>query len=36
MVDVDLKFSSLEMRVNINCDKVGIMGVIVCDIVEIL
>ena len=36
MADVDLKFSSPEMRVNINRDKAGTMGVSVRDIGEIL
>lgn len=36
MADVDLKFSSPEMRVNINRDKAGSMGVNVRDIAETL
>ncbi|WP_308762586.1 efflux RND transporter permease subunit [uncultured Bacteroides sp.] len=36
MADVDLKFSSPEMRVNINRDKAGTMGVSVRDIGETL
>ena len=34
MADVDLKFSSPEMRVNINRDKAGTMGATVRDIAE--
>ncbi len=36
MADVDLKFSSPEMRVNINRDKAGTMGVTVKDIASVL
>jgi len=36
MADVDLKFSSPEMRVNINRDKAGTMGATVRDIAETL
>ena len=36
MADVDLKFSSPEMRVNINRDKAGSMGINVRDIAETL
>lgn len=36
IADVDLKFSSPEVRVNINCDKAGTMGVSVRDIAETL
>ena len=36
MADVDLKFSSPEMRVNINRDKAGTMGASVRDIAETL
>ena len=36
MADVDLKFSSPEMQVNINRDKAGTMGVSVRDIAETL
>ena len=36
MADVDLKFSSPEMRVTINRDKAGTMGVSVRDIGETL
>ena len=36
MADVDLKFSSPEVRVNINRDKAGTMGVNVRDVAETL
>ena len=36
MADVDLKFSSPEVRVNINRDKAATMGVSVCDVAETL